>query len=113
MRYFQSSYTVCLLGGSSGTVGPNSSNAGVSSCQDRHNIGPKLIMLRLYIALMRGNVEKCREIARYHCNFVHVSRKISQNTTQDSPTVPVITPVPSTTRSVKVAAAGGGGVGKV
>ena len=41
--------------------------------QDRYGIGPKLIMLRLYIALMRGNMEKCRKIVKYHCSFVHVS----------------------------------------
>ena len=79
------------------------------SCQDRYNIGPKLIMLRLYISLMRGNMEKCREIAKYHCNFVHASMKMSENATNDqfasSSNVP--TPLPSSSRNAKMVTAGG------
>ena len=51
--------------------------------QDRYGIGPKLIMLRLYIALMRGNMEKCRKIVKHHCSFVHVSSTNSDDSSNN------------------------------
>lgn len=97
---------ICLLGG---TAGVAQENAG-SSCQDRYNIGPKLIMLRMYIALMRGNTEKCREIAKCHCSFVHISNKAAGDQASDQYTSETNIPPPLSSRNTKLVTAGGNGI---
>ena len=66
-------------------------------------------MLRLYIALMRGNMEKCRQIAKHHCNFVHVSNKPSNDPPKDHYTADTSVHLPSSlsNREENLIAAGG------
>ena len=95
-----------LLGGTTG-VAPE--NIG-SSSQDRYNIGAKLIMLRMYIALMRGNMEKCRDIAKCHCSFVHISNKVSGDQAIDQYTSDSNIPTTLSSRNTKLVTAGGNGI---
>ena len=92
-----------------GVTSSKDSSSGILS-QDRYSIGPKLIMLRLYIALMRGNMEKCRQIAKNHCNFVHVSSKPSNDPPKDHFIADTSVHLPSmSNRKENLVAAGGNG----
>ena len=79
--------------------------------QDRYGIGPKLIMLRLYIALMRGNMEKCRKIVKYHCSFVHVSSTNSDDSSNNPSTSnsKSLSKLSTSYKNGKLVTAGGGG----
>ena len=79
--------------------------------QDRYGIGPKLIMLRLYIALMRGNMEKCRKIVKYHCSFVHVSSTNSDDSSNNPSTSnsKSVSKLSTSYKNGKLVTAGGGG----
>ena len=79
--------------------------------QDRYGIGPKLIMLRLYIALMRGNMEKCRKIVKYHCSFVHVSSTNSDDSSNNpsASNSKNLSKLSTSYKNGKLVAAGGGG----
>ena len=78
--------------------------------QDRYGIGPKLIMLRLYIALMRGNMEKCRKIVKYHCSFVHVSSTNSDDSSNNPSTSnsKSVSKLSTSYKNGKLVTAGGG-----
>ena len=79
--------------------------------QDRYGIGPKLIMLRLYIALMRGNMEKCRKIVKHHCSFVHVSSTNSDDSSNNpsASNSKNLSKLSTSYKNGKLVAAGGGG----
>ena len=90
--------------------GGNCSNHGSGGipCVDRLNIGTKLIMLRLYISLMRGNVEKCHEIIRHHCNLEHVAvRQISEKSPTGQVASSSILSTSVSARNTKMVTAGG------
>ena len=92
-----------------GTTGSNLKTETLN--QDRYGIGPKLIMLRLYIALMRGNMEKCRKIVKHHCSFVHVSSTNSDDSSNNPSTSnsKSVSKLSTSYKNGKLVAAGGGG----
>ena len=92
-----------------GTTGSNLKTETLN--QDRYGIGPKLIMLRLYIALMRGNMEKCRKIVKYHCSFVHVSSTNSDDSSNNPSTSnsKSVSKLSTSYKNGKLVTAGGGG----
>lgn len=70
-------------------------------------------MLRLYIALMRGNMEKCCQIAKNHCNFVHVSSKPSNDTPKDHYIADTSIHLPTSIPNIKENLVAAGGNGKI
>ena len=92
-----------------GTTGSNLKTETLN--QDRYGIGPKLIMLRLYIALMRGNMEKCRKIVKHHCSFVHVSSTNSDDSSNNpsASNSKNLSKLSTSYKNGKLVTAGGGG----